>query len=112
MSFERDFLELMPDTVTITQRSGSNAYGEHTFSGATTHRARIVKKIEMLRTIRGEEKVSDTVVWVAGNGTFPNVEPDDKVTLPDGTTRPVLQIHTFGDDDGNHHVKVYLGEIG
>ena len=107
MSFERnEFLALMPSTVTISTRSSHNNYGEPSFGGGTTYRARIVNKAGFVRAADGETVEVTTVCWVASTGT---IDISDRITLPDGTTPQILMVERFPDQDGTHHHKLSLG---
>jgi len=108
MSFEyASYLEFMPSTVKISTRKGSNNYGEATVSTTTTrYRARITFQPHEMRRAGGEVVAVKNVCWVASTGT---IHATDRITLPDGSTPPILGVETPTDRDGNHHNKLLLG---
>lgn len=104
MSWDSDFLELMPHTVVISTRSGHSAYGTATYSTAgSTYRARVVDKPGFLRTSQGEVVETRTVAWVASTGT---ITVADRVTLPDGTSPPVALVERYADENGTYFHKL------
>lgn len=106
MSFESAFIDLMPSTVTISTRTTHNNYGEPSYGSGTSYRARIVNKPEFVRGADGEVIEVRTVVWMRSTGT---IDASDRITLPDGTTPPILAVARFPDDDGTHHHRLSLG---
>lgn len=101
-----DWSDLFPQTVTIASLSSRAAYGKQTFGSATSYSARVVDKAQKIRDPDGQEVLARTVVWVQGT---PTVTPQDRITLPDGTTPPILNAEKYPDESGDHHVKVFCG---
>lgn len=113
MSFDRDvFLELMPDTVSIQDVSSRDKYGKRSYGTAASYRARVREKLERIMNLEGREDWAKTKVWIAPNadGTLPTLTTDSKVTLPDGSTPPILAIERIPDEDGYHHMVVWFGD--
>lgn len=115
MSFESAFLELMPSTVTISTRSSHNSYGEASYGSGTSYRARVVAQTGFVRAAGGfglsghfETVEVRTVVWIASTGV---ITTDDRITLPDGTTPPIVAVERYPDEDGTHHHKLMLGWV-
>lgn len=108
MSYDHDFDGMLAQTVVITTRSGHNAYGEPSWAAAgSTFRARIVAKPGFARSAQGEVVAVKSVIWVASTGT---ITVDDRVTLPDGTTPPVVAVESYPDEDGaSYFSKIMLG---
>ena len=104
MSIDAEFLELMPHTVSIANLSSRNSYGVPTFGTATSYRARVVKKAEIVRDTAGAEVVSTTQVWLYGTS---GVTPESRITLPDSSTPSILMVETYPDETGYHHDKVF-----
>lgn len=111
--FEKEFLELMPHTITVEHVLTRNLYGSPaSFSTPKSYRCRISGKKLSLRRTQGEE---DTVIydcWVEAKGQ--NFTVQDRVTLPDDGTFDILQptifaVERVSDEDGYHHVKVQFG---
>lgn len=108
---EDEFLELMTETATVTKRltgpGSRNLYGVTTFATLSSpFRGRYVRKNRMVRTVSGDEVVSRSHFYFHGT---PGLEPEDKVTLPDGTSPPILSVESYPDDHGSHHEVAYFG---
>lgn len=106
MSFDSDFLELMVDEVQLQPSTGHDVHGAATHGAATTWRCRVVYKDRIYRTITGDTVASFASVIFAGS---PAVGTSDKITLPDGTSPPILLAKRFSDENGAHHTEVALG---
>lgn len=109
MAASTDFDELMTgQTVTIAARASYSSYGVPAFStSATTYKCRWVEKRGTVRDSQGAEQPQRGILWVMSTAV---VSPDAKVTLPDGTTPPVLSVEAFSDEGGRfHHLKLALG---
>lgn len=99
----------MPDTVTVASLTGfsTDGYATPGFStSATSYRARVVREQRLIRSLEGREEMATTTVWVASTSTF---GPVDKVTLPDGSSPPLLAVETFSDEYGVTHSKLAFG---
>lgn len=109
MSFPSALLGLMTSTIKISTRTTHNNYGEPAFASSTSsYRARIVEQPGYVRSDEGEEVSYSHVMWVASTGSV-SITVSDRITLPGGTVRPVKAVERYSDEDGPHHVKVYLG---
>lgn len=107
MSFENDFLDLMPHSIIVNSFSSINGYGKPTFAtAATTYQGLIQYKQKLIKTGSGQEKISTAQVVLNCTGT---INSDDKITLSDGTIRPILGIERLSDDEGQHHIKISFG---
>jgi hypothetical protein len=107
MSFESDFLEFMPHTITVYAMSGVNAYGEETYSPTgTTYRAMVEERPQVVRSAFGEEVVASHVVYIASTERIPLTS---RVVLSDGSEPPVIRSDVFYDPDGVHHVAMFFG---
>ena len=109
MTIESDYLELMPDTITITPSSATDMYGKRTYGGTpTTTRGRTSNKQELLRDAAGREIVTTGRFYCYGN---PTVSIGDRLTLPDGSTPIILSIDTNVDETGaSHHTVLHYGK--
>ena len=108
MSFENDFLDLMPHEVTIEPLSSQNEHGEFTYGAAVTYSARVTGKIRRVIGIDGREVTSMKTIYL-GPGVQ-SISTRDRITLPPGhepQTPPILSIDFKPDEDGLHHVVVY-----
>lgn len=114
MSFENEFLELMPHTVILTAPTGYNAQGKPTYVGGTavSYRGRVVGTIQALRdSKRAQESPMFMIYIAAGNGV---ITTEYKLDLPSdavfGTRAPfIFAIERLTDENSNHHVKLICG---
>ena len=101
MSWETQFTDLMPHTVTVRARASRNSDGSDTFStAASSLTARVVTTRKWVRNSEGTVVRASQEAWVASTGTL---AADSRYTLPDGTSPPVLVIESYADGDGTHH---------
>ena len=101
-----DFTDLMADEITHKALSSRDAYGAPTYGTGTAYTARVVFKPTWIRADDGTQVVARGVVWIAGT---PNIDPQDQITLPDGTTPPILAVMRIPDENGMHHIRVAFG---
>ena len=107
MSLEREYLDLMPSTVLVSTSTAYTAYGSPAWSTVTRrYRARITFSASETRDSNGNRVTANSVLWMASTGT---IRPTDRVTLPDGSTPPIIRVERVTDEIGVHHTKVYLG---
>ena len=106
MAIDSEFLDLMPHTVTIANLSSRDAYGVPTYGTATSYRARVVRKAQIVKDVTGAEVVSSTQVWLFGTS---GVTPESRITLPDSSTPKILMVESYPDEEGDHHDKVFCG---
>lgn len=120
MSFERDFLAWMNQTVTYNAYTGlsTDGYSARTYS---TDSRSIAARIEMVRRIvkgaEGRDAVSNTTVLTPPYDTSScslAITVADKITLPSGflasgsSTNPIIFVEPHYDEDGLHHFEVLL----
>jgi hypothetical protein len=101
-----DWADMMPHTVTHAPLASRDAYGAPTYGAGVDYTARVLYKNQRVRAADGAEVVARGSVWFVGT---PTVSPEDKITLPDATTPPLLSVEQYADADGAHHTKVYFG---
>lgn len=125
MSFDRDFLGMMPQTLTYqayvsisTDGYGSLYYGST--SGAKSVLGRIQAVRTDIRSATSREVVPATfklllAPWsTAGTSDTVTVSPLDKITLPSGflvagsCAPPILKAYPVQDESGHHHNEVWL----
>ena len=97
----------MQSTVTVTSLSTRSRTGAPTYSTtAIKYRARVVDMNERVTDAAGHEFVASHKVFLASTVM---VGLDDKVALPDGTTKRVRMVSGPRDEDGGiHHVRVII----
>lgn len=110
MSFDPAFLNVMTQTLTVTRLTGvsTDGYGRPAYSTSALSRyCRVTEKQHLVRSFEGTQEVASTIVWVRSTSTF---SPSDKITLPDGTTPPLLAVDEYRDDSGAlHHHTLHFG---
>lgn len=107
MSFDPDYLELMPSTLTVNEVSGFNSYGEPTYSTTTTtYRCLITEKPTQVFDQMGEEVVATHHVIVASTS---RLSATAEYTFPDGSTPHLASMSVFYDEDGIHHHELFFG---
>lgn len=111
MAWSTEFDDLLPDTVTVKTVTGvsTDGYGVPTYSTGQDYSARVVRKQELVRTFEGTEELATTVAWVNSTSTD-QFTPSAEVTLPDGSTPPLMGVEAYPDEDGSaHHIKLMFG---
>lgn len=107
LSFETEFTDLMPHSIVRKAFTGRNSYGKPAYStSGSTYTARVVNKQKLVRNASGIEQVSTVTAYVASTSAF---DPEDKITLPDGTSPNIITINITPDDGGTHHSTIYFG---
>lgn len=105
MTFEPEFAEFMPETVTRKPESSKDFYAQGSFGAAVEVQCRVEASPMMVRAVDGREVVSHVRVYTAGPVGF---ELTDEITLPDGSKPPILRIDKVDDETGPHHEVVYV----
>lgn len=98
---------LMPHTVLVEKSLGEDGYGNRTFGPPVQYQARVQGRQRLVRTLGGDERVSMVTVYIMGT---PGVQPDDRLTLPDGwipLKPPILALGKVADEKGQHHEVVF-----
>jgi hypothetical protein len=80
--------------------------GNRTFSPAVVRRAVVVKKQKLVKTTTGEMAMAQAYVTFL-NPTIIGLQ--DRITLPDGTTGPILNTEGFVSSVNPILTEVYLG---
>ena len=106
-TIEREFLELMHQTITVEKLIGCNPNGGDPIYGPPQkYRARVVDHQQLVVDADGQERMARTIAWIYG---YPDVTTDDRVTLPDGRQPFIINVFGYPDEKGNHHVKLAFG---
>lgn len=107
MTFEAEFLSLMPSTVTVYPLASRNADGHTTFgTTGVTYRARVAYVPHTVHLADGRIQASEGIAWLAS--TTP-LSIQSKYVLPDGSVPIVYAVENIPDQDGQHHSKVFFG---
>lgn len=113
MAYDRSLDVLFATTITVEQVSSLDEFNARTYAAAVTYPARVINKLNRIVDFEGRETAAMTVAWIAPettNDTLPTgITPDDRITLPDGTTPPILAIDVYEDENGSHHMKIFFG---
>jgi hypothetical protein len=111
---EREFLELMPDTITIVRWVSQNFYGGPSYDDAhpRTYRCRIVGKGLSLRTHLAEDETVVYDVYVDAKDDI--IQIKDKIILPpdpawQDQTPVIFSVGRYPDEHGQHHTKIQCG---
>lgn len=99
-----DWFDLMPDTITVEPFLSRDSYGVPSYSASTNYKSRVIQKPTRVLAANGEEVVAKGVIWV---GASPGITAEDRITLPDGSTPPIISVSSIPDDSGDHHEKVF-----
>lgn len=103
MAFVDDFRDMMADTCQFSPLSSRDSYAVPTFGSATSFNCRLVRKNRMVRDAKGQIVVSTARVWLQGH---PNITPEDRVTLSDGSNPVIVSVERESDEFGSSHTVV------
>lgn len=120
MTFDRQFLDMMPQTVTVTAFSAlsSDGLGAQSYSSGRSVRARIEQKRKLVRDAGGREVTSETTVYTPPYDTASTaalvINPMDQLTLPSGflvagsSAPPIINVERGQDENAEYGFAVYL----
>lgn len=113
MSFESEFLDMMPHTIEVHSWTGQDFDGVDQYVVPhKTYRCRIVGKGIALRRRDAEE---DTVIFdIYANTGGDVVKVEDKIVLPADNawidrTPLIFAVGRYTDETGHHHTKIQCG---
>lgn len=109
--YENDFNEMLSAILLCSTFKSLDGYGQSAFStSATTYSAHISYRQKLVSDMDGKERMSLMNAIINCTGV---VNADDKWTLPDGTSPPVIAVEQFSDTGpGLHHSRVWFGGRG
>lgn len=108
----------LQDTVTLAAWTGQNAFGDKTYASPVSYSAIIEHKQRYRQTATGQVVLTQTSVQflepIIVNGAAGRTEPIDTrdiLTLPDGSTAPIVAVEGVVDPDANspYAPMVWLG---
>jgi hypothetical protein len=103
---ERDFLEMMPFTVTVRPHTGQrDRTGKPIFGAARTPKCYIEGRIQTVKNASGQEEVSSEAVYLFDVTPVSN---EDEVTMPDGRKPGIITILSLADEKGAYGVVLYM----
>lgn len=105
-----ELLDFCRQRITIEPYIESDRFGAPVYGLGDEYPARVVGEVKMVRATTGEEKVSSTKVTIPGPPHGPgSIDPRSRITLPDGSTPPILAVGTHPDEEGRlHHFTVRM----
>jgi hypothetical protein len=111
---EADFLDMMPDRITVLRFTGVGFHGgkEYDEANPREYQCRIVGKGIALRRTETEDSALIVDIYAdTGNDTL---TLDDKITLPADpawidSTPEIFSIGRYTDEEGQHHTKIQCG---
>lgn len=107
MGIVADFGELLVHQISWEQRVSVDSYGKASFGAAIVFTARIDYKRRNFVNAQGQIILTRGTVVIGGT---PLVQPGDRITLPDGSTPPILDASTVDDLEGvAYHTEVTFG---
>ena len=112
MSIPTALKALFTRSVTIEPASGLSAGGATTYGTSVSYPARVERRNQLVKGGNGRDVLATTVVYVGSNTTgagLPSATPQSRITLPDGTTPPILAVDRQDDLSGAHHEVVFCG---
>lgn len=105
-----DFLDMMPDTVTIYAFQSQTVAGLPTYATTgTPYRCHIRMKNHMIVDAAGREILARGRIVL---GTRNVISVKDKIVLPSEyvpVSPPILAVNVATDESGNHHTTVEIG---
>lgn len=105
-----DFLDFMPDTVTVNAYTSTALNGTKTYNPvAQTYPARIEMRNHIVVGKDGREVTARGTVYL---GTTTMIGISDLLTLPADfvpRTPPIIDVNRESDEEGVHHIKVEIG---
>ena len=110
MSFEAEFLTMMPSTMSVYPLVSWTDYGDPLYSTtAVTYRYRGEYEPTVSHDQLGAEVITSITAYVASTSPL---NPLDSYVLADGSTGVVLSVTQAWDDEGLHHNVVRFGGGG
>ena len=106
---------LMRQKVTIASTDSYNAVGDKTYTTGKTYSARVVYGLHQVVDASGREVTAAGKIYIgqSSTGGLPSVTPNCKVTLPDDSTPPIINVSRYGDElttgTDYHHEVIHFG---
>ena len=102
-----ELAEMLDSVITIEPYVSMSGAGDVTYGPSYTLSCLIAGKVKMIRTVKGQEKISDTQLYLSGVGAESLAE-DDRITLPNGLRRQILTIAYYTEKGQQSLLEVYL----
>lgn len=101
--FADDFLDLMPNSVTVQTFLGVTDDGQRMFSSPITYRARVNTKTHNVIGAGNQLVVARGTAWL---DTVDPISVNDKIILDDGTVPIVLAVNVEPDENGPAYTRL------
>lgn len=102
MAWDPEANSLFPHEVTLTAPGALNDWGRKVAGASpTTVNALVEYKMRQVRNVKGDLAASSITVYLSGANGLTGVATDWSITLPDGTSRPILSVARYPDEDGD-----------
>lgn len=106
MTSVSDWSDMFPQTVEHAELVSRDDYGAPSYGTPASYSARVVYQPTRTTNSDGQEVYGKGTVWLLGT---PDVDPEDRLVLPDGRTPEILSVTRPSDESGIHHTKVVFG---
>lgn len=108
-----DFQDLLTSVITWEKFSSRNDFGGRTFLPGIEFSARWAQKNQLVRDASGDEVVSSANIIIGKSIDTdmtdpPTISPEDRITLPDGSTPTILSATRSYDETGPAFTRVYF----
>lgn len=94
----RALLAMLTETITQEVFAAQDAYGKPIYSAPVSLAARVEYKPRRVVDATGQERVSRATVFLDGTAVL---GMRDRLTLPDGTSSPIMQLYGPRDVNGS-----------
>jgi hypothetical protein len=114
MTLNRVLRARLNQTITVNAFASRNLVGDPTYStSATTYTAREEQRHHQTVGPDGRDVLSRGLIYVglSSTGGTPSIKVNDKVTAPDNTIRPLVNVETLRDRTGIHHQILHYGSV-
>ncbi len=97
-ALDPELVALMVDTITVAPATGRTASGTATFGAPVSLTCKVDWKRQVYPSATGRDVVGRGIVYLPA--VHPEITTEDRVTLPDGSSPPLLGVQTFDDEAG------------
>jgi hypothetical protein len=103
---DQELLELLESQVTVKPLSGRGLDGKQTHGTAVSYRCHVERKQRVVVNARGQEVPSSGRCLL--DDAYPAITESSLLTLPDGSTPPIVAVETTYDSAGPYQTVVYF----
>ena len=107
MALEADFLAMSTQTVNVYALSTMDACGAPSYSTSpSTFSIYREPGTRVVVNAQGVEEVASEVLYVLSSSA--TIGPQAKLSLSDGRTPKIIRVDILNDEEGQHHLEVYV----